>query len=110
MKRVYFGIGQGLDRHAKPLRNVATLRLEAYKHIANTFGGFHASIGEGGWMSPVNGLMLEESLGITVFTDRLTSVFDVANYLRDLFLQESILVAIEPVESLQFVSELPIAV
>ena len=103
MKRVTFGLGQELDASGRTIPNIAAKRQTAYKYIASTFGGFNAVPGVGGYIGS-NGLAVESSLTVSVYTDQIDLVHRTAEYLCELFLQESVLVAIEPVESLQFVS------
>lgn len=107
MKRVYFGIGQGYMSDGTPIRHHELLewRIAAYERISRTFGGMTAVNVMGGWISPTNGLVRERSWGIEVYTDSHTSdsAVQVAEWLKAEFHQESIMLAVSPVESLAFV-------
>lgn len=107
MKRIYFGIGQGFDRENKAIDadTLALLRTEACQKLATEFGGFSSVATAGGWMSDTNGVVLEPSWGVEVYTDeaRVNRARPVAEYLKALFRQESILLVIQDVAQLDFV-------
>jgi hypothetical protein len=108
-KRVSFGVGQGFDASGKRLTNIEAKRDLAYSIVARAFGGFLASIGDGGWVDSQGNLVREESLSITssVAPEALASVPVVASQLQALFAQESVLIAIESVDSVVFKETLP---
>jgi len=107
-KKIYFGIGIGEDKDRKPLVNVEGLILRAQELIAETFGGFHMQRGKGGWLSPTNGMVLEDSIGFIVYAnyaddELVRKSVKVSKNLKDIFNQEDILVACEPVDWMRFV-------
>lgn len=107
MKRLYYGIGQGYQADGTPIRHheLMSWRQAAYQRISETFGGMTTVNVMGGWISPTNGLVRERSWGIEIYTDSHTveSARAIAEWLKSEFRQESVLVVVSPVDSVDFV-------
>lgn len=105
--RVYFAVGQGFMGNGTPIDHCQLLqwRNEAMKHIASVFGGLTAVNITGAWVNSAHETVRERSWGIEIYTDSHTAekAHAVAEWLKAKFHQESILLAISPVESLHFV-------
>lgn len=99
MRQVYYGIGLGKDKHNKSIdffkREILT--DQALRAAIDTFGEGTLIEGTGGWMSSAHGPVIELSLGIQIFTNEKDSEIEKFGvFLRDLFQQETVLVAVMP--------------
>jgi hypothetical protein len=107
MKRIYFAVGQGFTADGSVIRHHELLewRQAAYQRIADTFGGATSINVMGAWIGSNGHLVRERSWGIEVFTDGHTAERStaVAEWLKAEFRQESVMVAVSPVETLTFV-------
>lgn len=112
MKKVTFAIGMEFDKDGNAIMSHSGLDPIdlAYRRIAQVFGGYSAHEVNGGWITPQGDLVAENALVIEVFVDgsygdswKPGMIEDTAQWLADLFNQESVMVAIQEVESLQFV-------
>lgn len=108
MKKVTFAIGIGFDKHGKHIEAYRREKkiIDTYRALAESFGGYSANEVSGGWINPEGELVTENSLVIDIYTDAAPEVIrDTAEWLATLFNQESVMVAIQPVESLTFVPQ-----
>lgn len=103
MKRFTFGIGLQYDRDNKPLAHIDLRKLKAFDAITSVYGAFFATSGIGGWTSPKHGLVIESGMSVTVFSDgTLDSARSLASRLAAIFNQETVLLAVETVNALEF--------
>lgn len=100
MIRVQFSIGQGFTADGAPIADLSSRKSRAYTYIASVFGGFHTSLGDGGWMDD-NRLVLEPDLTITTVIDaaKMPLVSNAATFLADCFSQASVLFTSEHVNA-----------
>lgn len=95
MKRVELIVGQGFDKHDNPLTGGEHKRDKAFTMAADTFGGYSVEFVQGGWIGPSGRLVTEPSMVIIIYTGEPDVVIDeYAEFLRDLFSQQSVLVGV----------------
>lgn len=104
MKRATITVGQGVNKNQKPLEGVDSKRVVAMEQAATQFGGYTVVNGWGGWMQSPTELVQEPVMVITIMGEFTTEVMkQYAEFLRDLFNQESVLLNMEWVEFSEFV-------
>ena len=104
--RVTFAIGQGFDKNGIELYALNTKRTAVLAKTAREFGGFSAVDAQGGWIAGKGKLVTEPSLIITVYTDKVFDACEIhAQRLAELFNQESVMLTVEPVISIDFVGQ-----
>lgn len=108
MKRLYFAVGQGFTSDGTPIRHheLVEWRIAASERISSTFGGMTTVNVMGWWISPSsNSAVHERSWGIEVYTDAHTAskAHEIASWLKAEFHQESVMLAVQTVDSLMFV-------
>jgi hypothetical protein len=105
--KVTFGIGIERNKAGEfiPSADVDRLRDEALEVVARAYGGYSAREVSGGWFSPDLGKIIRErSILVETFTELgIEEHRRVAGQIRELLNQESVLVSIQKVESLEFV-------
>ena len=106
MKRVTWSLGIGLDKDGLPTVPEGGKRSldELDKYVATVYGGYSRYLIRGGWISPTNGLQREPAIVYEVYTELPSDVHHTtARYLGELLNQETVLLTVQPVESLSFV-------
>jgi hypothetical protein len=99
MRQVYYSVGLGKDKHNRDIDFFAreVLTGQALRAAIDTFGGCSLIEGPGGWNSPAHGMVVEPSVGIQIFTTAPDAkIKKFGEFLRDLFRQETVLVAVIP--------------
>jgi hypothetical protein len=97
MIQITFTIGIGKDKDGKviPFADQVLFTKRACYMVAREFGGFTATVGDGGWVSPNKELVEEDSLSISTTTDkpgnRATAKFLALGF-KELFNQNCIMV------------------
>ncbi len=107
-RRFTFIVGIGEDRDGKSIAyELPHLQREAYRLLAETFGGYTVTFGRGGWVDSAGKLITEASMTLVVCTDQKTSIAaaTVARALAVIFNQSSVLLAEETLDSLEFVEQ-----
>lgn len=104
-ERIEIITGEGLDRYGAPITDVLGKEHDAYKLVAEAFGGYSANHLDGGWISNAQ-LIQEPALDITALVEDsdLGKVQGVAEAVRALFNQQSVIVAKSPLDALQYVN------
>ena len=109
MKQITYTIGQGLDRNGKPLSSLPERRREALTELAHEFGGYTASLGNGGWIDRPGELIEEPSLTVTILTDKPeVAIQTEARYLAAEFDQTAVMVAESPA-TVQYIEQTPVS-
>lgn len=105
-QKVTFAVGEGLDRWGKPIDGALSRELDADKAVALAFGGYSTTHVDGGWVDGSGHLVQEPSALISAFVQPgdLQKIPIVAETLRGLFNQESVLVSQEPLSALEYVN------
>lgn len=104
--KVTFAVGQDFDKAGKSIPQRAEKRKGALHIIAKLYGGYSVADIKGGWINAAGELVEEQSMVVVVYTELEAPVHEaIANELAMLFNQESVLLAIENVASLKFVSQ-----
>ncbi len=111
--KVTFGIGQkfdkaGIELFALGVKKYSPLYFKqlARAKTAEVFGGYSEISASGGWVNAKGLLVTEPSVLFVVYTDKDYDVCEThAEWLAELFDQESVMLAVEPVTELQFVGQ-----
>ncbi len=102
MKRYEVTFGIGFDKNHKPIEDSET-KLVFLTHLAaSRFGGYTLNYGSGGWINPKGRFVQEQSATFVLITDS-SLVEDFAQYVRDAFNQESVLVTVVELNTARFV-------
>ncbi len=102
--KVTFAIGQRFDRVGVEIFSLGLKKNLARNKTAELFGGYSELTAEGGWVNGKGILITEPSMLLVVYTDLDYDVCEIhAEWLAELFNQESVMVAVEPVTTLEFV-------
>lgn len=108
MNKITFTVGQGFDKNQNPINGLEAKRKVALFRTAFIFGGYSAVDAAGGWMNAKGDLIVEQSLVISTLTDK---DYDVAEehgqLLAELFNQESVMVTVEVVPTVEFIGQGP---
>lgn len=105
VKEIKFYIGQEFNHDGHMLRDVFDRKTQAFKYLAEKFGGFTAVTASGGWHNPDTGqLVIEQSLVVTVLDYH--SVADskieaTAKFLAATFNQHTVLVTTQEVGKME---------
>lgn len=107
MKRLFFALGQGYTADGRPIQHSDLIleRIDAEKHIVETFGGMTSVNMIGAWRTPAAHIVNETSWGIEVYTDSHHAVkaIEIATWLKTEFMQEKVLLVVQDVDSITLV-------
>ncbi len=97
-KQIDFYVGLGNETTGL---NITMKTLNVQHELARVFGGYSMRTVGGGWKDDKGDLVKEDSFHIMVIADEIsnTTIKEVAEWLRDLFTQQSVMVNIQFVQS-----------
>ena len=99
MLRVTYHVGEGFTSEGSPIDGDTALKYRhaAMLQAASLFGGFTAHGTDGGWADPQGNLITEPSWQLSVYTADTEHASAFGQFLRDLFRQTSVYMAVDSV-------------
>ncbi len=105
MKRVTFSIGLSDSKGSPiPLDTRSRLCSQTWSYLVSKFGGYTVTEVSGGWKDPGGKEYREDGLDVWVNTDKVLGVDAAALWLAELWGQEAVMVTIESIEAMRYVS------
>ena len=98
--KAVFSVGIGRDKNKQDIGygTALMLRDNAILHASDIFGGITVTENFGGWKHEVK-VITEESWDFTIISDKRDKFREFGTFLRDLYMQSAVLLAVTEVES-----------
>jgi hypothetical protein len=113
MKRITFTTGQGKDKDGKDIPELDCKQALAFARMVETFGAYTAVMGVGGWAEAQDSPLIEEpSLILSAVVEDYIPTSDariMAIELGVIFNQTAVMLTIEPLSVVEFVSHRDVA-